>query len=359
MSFSNSEYYEMILCVGASGGSLREARRLYSERFIDGRAVEERRRLPSLECFRKMVLRLQQSGSFHGFRREGRPSTVDPDIEESILDHFDTNPRTSTRRAAAALGINHVQVWRVLRDDGQHPYHFRRTQELTAADFPLRVRFCEWYRDQVAALPNFGAQVLWTDEASFTRDGISNVHNEHVWSHQNPQASAEASFQHQWRINVWAGIIGEVIIGPVFLPNNLNSENYLSFLMNTLEEELENFPVATYVSMLFQHDGAPAHFARSVRAYLDTRYEQWIGRGGPIAWPPRSPDLTVLDFFLWGYVKGVVYSDPCDTCEEMQSRIIDAFTTITPQMLRNVQMSMYRRVNLCIEQGGRHFEPLL
>jgi hypothetical protein len=26
---------------------------------------------------------------------------------------------------------------------------------------------------------------------------------------------------------------------------------------------------------------------------------RWISRGGPITWPPRSPDLTQLIFFLW------------------------------------------------------------
>ena len=25
--------------------------------------------------------------------------------------------------------------------------------------------------------------------------------------------------------------------------------------------------------------------------------EKWIGRGGPVAWPPRSPDLALPDYF--------------------------------------------------------------
>jgi hypothetical protein len=33
-----------------------------------------------------------------------------------------------------------------------------------------------------------------------------------------------------------------------------------------------------------------------------------VGRDGPTPWPPRSPDITPLDFFLWGYVKDKVYS---------------------------------------------------
>lgn len=367
MSLSNSEYYEMILCVGAKNGNLRAARELYRRRFIEGRPDAERRRLPSLACFSRMAHRLHQTGSFHAPASEGRPSTADPDLEEAILEHFDDNPRTSTRRAALTLGAsNHMQVWRVLNSDGQHPYHFRRTQELTPADFLPRVAFCEWYRSQLVASPDFGSRVLWTDEASFTRAGISNIHNEHVWSHTNPHASTESSFQHQWRLNVWAGIIGDVVVGPVFLPQSLNGQNYLSFLTNQLDDVLTVLPVSRYVNLVmrnnlvFQHDGAPAHFARDVRHYLDTRFPQWIGRGSSrVAWPPRSPDLTPLDFFLWGYIKNIVYAVQCDTVDQMKVRIEAAFRTITPDMLRNVQVSMNKRAALCIQYQGHHIEPHL
>ncbi|EZA48500.1 hypothetical protein X777_12995, partial [Ooceraea biroi] len=35
--------------------------------------------------------------------------------------------------------------------------------------------------------------------------------------------------------------------------------------------------------------------------------DRWIGRGGRISWPARSPDLTPLDFFLWGHLKNEVF----------------------------------------------------
>lgn len=362
---TNSEYYEMILCVGAAEGSLRAARELYRERFVDGRPEADRRRLPSQECFRKMVTRLQHTGSFRGSRPEGRPGAHDPALQEAILDHFEDNPRTSTRRAAAVLGVNHMEVWRVLCDDGQHPYHFRRTQELTPADFAPRVLFSQWYRNQVQASPDFGSTVLWTDEASFTRAGISNVHNEHVWNHENPHAASESNFQHQWRVNVWGGIVGDFVIGPVFLPPRLNGENYLRFLSGEMEDALMEMPVQSYVNlvmrgrMTFQHDGAPAHFALAVREYLNERFPQWIGRSGPVAWPARSPDLTPLDFFLWGFVKNAVYAVDCPTRDEMVGRIQAAFRMVTPEMLRNVRSSMYRRTDLAIQLEGRHIEPRL
>ena len=46
-------------------------------------------------------------------------------------------------------------------------------------------------------------------------------------------------------------------------------------------------------------DGAPAHFARAPREVLDRWFPgRWIGRGGAVRWPARSPDLTPLDFYL-------------------------------------------------------------
>jgi hypothetical protein len=61
----------------------------------------------------------------------------------------------------------------------------------------------------------------------------------------------------------------------------------------------------------FQQDCTPPHYLKEVREYLNTRFPgRWIGRAAPIAWPPRSPDLTPLDFFLWGLVKDRVFIPP-------------------------------------------------
>ena len=66
---------------------------------------------------------------------------------------------------------------------------------------------------------------------------------------------------------------------------------------NELLKQLEDVPLATRIAMYFQHDGATSHYARHVMQHLnDTFPNRWIGRGSTIKWPPRSPDLTPLDF---------------------------------------------------------------
>lgn len=59
----------------------------------------------------------------------------------------------------------------------------------------------------------------------------------------------------------------------------------------------------------FEQDTAPPYFALIVHHYLgEKRGSRWTGRGGLVAWPLRSPDLTACDLYLYGYIKNRVFS---------------------------------------------------
>ncbi len=92
----------------------------------------------------------------------------------------------------------------------------------------------------------------------------------------------------------------------------------------------------------FQQDGAPAHFSLVVRDWLNKKFpNRWISRAGPIRWPPKSPDLTPMDFFFWGYVKQVVYQQPIQDLNHLKSRIIEAVQSIQPDVLNSVCFFKY------------------
>ena len=62
-------------------------------------------------------------------------------------------------------------------------------------------------------------------------------------------------------------------------------------------------------TLWFQQDGVTPHTAVISIAAIRSLFPQWvISRFGDVPWPPRSPDLTAPDFFLWGYLKSTVYS---------------------------------------------------
>jgi len=75
---------------------------------------------------------------------------------------------------------------------------------------------------------------------------------------------------------------------------------------------------------------------RDVTTFLDKTFPGcWVGRGGHTAWPPRSPDLTPLDFFAWGFIKDVVYRRKDRDLADLRQRIIEAVELITAHMLIN------------------------
>lgn len=292
----------------------------------------------------------------------GRRRTVRTvQLEENILDAVADTPSTSTRKLAAQLNTPKTIIHEVLREQLLYPYHLQKVHELTPEDFPRRIQFANWLLDQQRTNPNFVSMILFTDEAGFTKNGIVNLHNSHVWADGNPHAAVVSHHQHQFQsINIWAGIIGNFLIGPFVLPPRLNGELYLEFLQNNLLDLIEHLPLAIRRNMYFMHDGAPPHFSVAVRNHLNNVFpNRWIGRGGYIAWPPRSPDLTPLDFYLWGHLKTLVYSTPVDTREELLQRIRIHCDVIrnNPGLLWRVQQSTIRRTRECIRRHGAHVEP--
>ena len=122
------------------------------------------------------------------------------------------------------------------------------------------------------------------------------------------------------------GIVGDQLVGPIFLEGNLSAQSYLAMLTETLLPLLENCGVQAD-DMWWQQDGAPAHDSNAVRNYLNERYpNRWIGLKSPVRkWPARSPDHTILDFYLWGRVKYLVYQQVKETFVNLLSLTISFF----------------------------------
>lgn len=358
MDFSFVEQTDMILVLGYCEGNCRESVRVYQERYPN-------RRIPNHKTFSRIERRLRETGSFKPVRTNaGRPRQSRTLIaEETVLQMIDSNPRTSTRRLHRESGIPKSTVNRIIRDQLIRPFHIQRVQELLPLDYEARSEFSQIIRGRTV-VDGFPTSILFTDESSFTRRGITNLHNQHVYADENPHSIVGKHYQREFKINVWIGIIGNSIVGPFRLPDRLDGANYLHFLQATLPELLEDVPLDFRRNMFFMHDGAPPHFARAVREYLNEQFaHRWIGRGqeAPIQWPPRSPDLNPCDFFIWGALKTKVYEVQIDNSEQLWNRIQNAVDElrVNDDILRRVHLNFLRRIDLCIDEGGRHIEHLL
>ncbi|GFX20975.1 transposable element Tc3 transposase [Trichonephila clavipes] len=114
------------------------------------------------------------------------------------------------------------------------------------------------------------------------------------------------------------------------------------------------------MELWFQQDGATCHTARATIDLLkDTFGDRLISRFGPVNWPPRSCDLTPLDYFLWGYVKSLVYADKPQTLDHLEDNIRRVIADMRPQMLEKVIENWTSRLDYIRASRGSHMPEMI
>lgn len=170
----------------------------------------------------------------------------------------------------------------------------------------------------------------------------------------------QIDFQHQWRLNIWCGIVNGYLIGPFFFRSTVNDRRYLRFLQNKLPTLLQYIDLHTRQRMWFQHDDAPPHYERNVRTYLDQIFlNRWIGCERPMFWPPRSPDFSSINFYLWGFTKNAIYARQPTTRNDMKNRIRRVCRNILREVLLRTVENFKNRIRLCARSQGNVFEHLI
>ncbi|GFT56715.1 DUF4817 domain-containing protein [Trichonephila clavipes] len=148
-----------------------------------------------------------------------------------------------------------------------------------------------------------------SDEAHFWLNGYVNKQNCRIWSEANPQVYVETPL-HPEKLTVWCALwAGGILLQKRWRPQRA-----------VVSTRLRN-----------------CHTARATIDLLkDTFGDRLISHFGPVNWPPRSCDLTPLDYFLWGYVKSLVYADKPQTLDHLEDNIRRVIAGIRPQMLEKV-----------------------
>ncbi|GFW55735.1 transposable element Tcb1 transposase [Trichonephila clavipes] len=200
------------------------------------------------------------------------------------------------------------------------------------------------------------------DEAHFWLNGYVNKQNCRIWSEANPQVYVETPL-HPEKLTVWCALWAGGIIGPYFFKNDeghnvtVNGDRYRAMITNFFSPELNNHDVQ---ELWFQQDGATCHIARATIDLLkDTFGDRLISRFGPVNWPPRSCDLTPLDYFLWGYVNSLVYAARPQTLDHLEDNIRRVIADIRPQMLEKVIENWTSRLDYIRASRDSHMPEII
>lgn len=318
------------------------------------------RRHPEKKIFDRIYQQFRINGTLKK-EKNRRRHVLTNEEQLNILLHFEENPETSTRNASLDLDVRRTTLQTCLKINNRKEYKYCAVQKLEQRDYNTRLDFCNILMDR-HFLENVFDNIIWTDESIFTTSNhIFNRKNTHYWSSENKKKVMEVTRSGRTSVKVWCAIWRDRIIGPVFFYQNLNSQRYLELLNNNIQPLVENeVPARERANLIWQQDGAPYHRSQEITNYLNAQYREWIGENGNYAWPPRSPDLTPLDFSLWGTVKDLVYKHKPSTAQELERRIREAIQYLNEtEYVRKVVMHLETLYTTCIAQNGGHIEQLL
>ena len=172
--YTHREYADMLYIYGFCDGDSNNAVTEYRRRFPT-------RRTPSSRVFVRAFRSVRSNGTVPSAGINYERVVIDNDeVRDNILRAVQRSPRTSTRRIARQHRVSQSRVWRLLHDERLYSYHLQRVQDLQPDDYN-RVQFCRWLNSN-RELHNF---ILFCDEAKFTRNGVFNSRNSHVWASDN------------------------------------------------------------------------------------------------------------------------------------------------------------------------------
>jgi hypothetical protein len=95
---------------------------------------------------------------------------------------------------------------------------------------PQRMPFCEWLWYQHTANEFFLHNILCTDEACFTREGVFSLYSNHLWALDKPQTICQRGCEVHLSVSVWAVIDGDIVVGNNLTPYRLTAQRCSDFL---------------------------------------------------------------------------------------------------------------------------------
>lgn len=304
----------------------------------------------TVQLFRSTGSILRKEGS-------GRPSLRTQETVEDVRQRLIDEPTKSLRKLKQEVGLSYGTCQKILKKDLHlYPYKMQVYQELLPADYNRRLLYCQWFMQRLMNNDELLNVTFYSDEAWFHLSGYVNSQNMRLWSADNPHIFHETPL-HPIQVGVWIAVSRRRLIGPIFFEESVTAERYRNNILNVFVNQLHDDELE---QGYFQQDGARAHTARETLHYLREFFDdRIISIGSEPEFPPRSPDLTVLDFFIFPHLKNTIFKTPVNTVEDLKNRIREECANITPEVLRNVFMNMKRRVNLCLENRGQHFQQFL
>jgi hypothetical protein len=204
----------------------------------------------------------------------------------------------SAKKLGKSLGISKGTIGRIIHDDLHlHAYHVIIEPNLNDEHKQRRISFAYWVRRSLRKKDR--ETIFFTDEKYFELDGIFNRQNDRVYALSRQQADeyggTRPMAKFPKRIMVWLGASKNGLTAPlIFEPGEtLTHKNYIEVVLPHAQAEGQRLLGDDFI---YQQDNARPHTHKDSLAWIKNHFTRFIDEN---RWPPNSPDLNILDYYVW------------------------------------------------------------
>ena len=309
----------------------------------------------SYNYIQRIVREHRKSGKVENSNKRNRkPSVRTPAAIKRIRDLIHKNGERSSRKLASVTNMSSTTVLKVLKEDLKlRPYKKRKIHGMSEAQKQKRFHrtkvLLDWRRDD---------EIIFSDEKLFLLQESFNPQNDRIWSSSIEDIPADKRsikrFQNASSVMVWGAICKRGKLPLIFIEKGvkINQQYYLDNVLKShlLVEAKKLFGDEYYC---FQQDGAPAHTAKSVQEWCEENLPDFIPKD---EWPPSSPDLNPLDFFVWGYMLQNLKTKKIHSLDSFKKAIMKIWDEIPMSHIRAACDSFFKRLELVRSNNGGTIE---
>lgn len=298
------------------------------------------------------IRRYRETGSTKDRVKSGRPrSARTPAAIKVVRERIRRNMNRSIRKTAADLNVSIRTAHNIMTKDlGYKPYKKRKVHGLTEATTKKRLD-----RSKLILSRHAGQEFVFSDEKLFVLQQPHNAQNDRLWAPTlasiPPSQINIPRFQSAASVMVWGAVSRRGKLPLVFIEKNVKI-NAAYYKTEVLEKVVAPALRGLYGNdhYVFQQDGAPAHTANIVQAWCRENLTDFLDK---TLWPPSSPDLNPLDFYVWSYMLAKQSEHRVSTMDQFKKLISKIWDEMPMDQVRAACDSFEKRLKLVVKHKGR------
>lgn len=278
-----------------------------------------------------------------------------PEFIPNVQNIIDENPRRSMRSIAKELQVSEWTIRAVVHQNIRYKsYVMRRSQFMSSKTQENRLMRSKRLLNKLKNPHEHGMLWFFSDEKNFVQDQKTNRQNDRWLCASPSEVPRVMHTKYPATVMVLGVVSSEGHVMPPYIFSQglrVNAAGYIEVLKTVVKPWIDK--VCKGRPYVFQQDSAPSHRASITQDWLSENFYDHVT---PNMWPPNSPDLNPMDYYVWSVVERETNQHPHSTIASLKAAIVKVIPEMNRDHLISACGRFRARIEAVIEANGGFIE---